>query len=160
LERLRAKKLARVVQTADGRVPKHRHVLNEVFELKAAEMAVLCVLLLRGPQTVGELRGRTERLYSFSDLAYVEGTLQALSERADVPLVMRLPRLAGQKEARYAHLLSGPVELTEPPPRPARRDAMGTGDDRVAQLESEVTTLRQELVELRQQFTEFKKQFE
>ncbi|MFL6209756.1 MAG: YceH family protein [Pyrinomonadaceae bacterium] len=160
LERLRAKKLARVVQTADGRVPKHRHVLNEAFELKAAELAVLCVLLLRGPQTVGELRGRTERLYSFSDLAYVEGTLQALSERADAPLVVRLPRLAGQKEARYAHLLSGPVEITEQSSRPARREAMSAGDDRLAQLESEVATLKQELAELRQQFTEFKKQFE
>jgi uncharacterized protein YceH (UPF0502 family) len=160
LERLRAKKLARVVQTADGRVPKHRHVLNEVFELKAAEMAVLCVLLLRGPQTVGELRGRTERLYSFSELTYVEGTLQTLSERADAPLVMRLPRLAGQKEARYAHLLSGPVEITEQPPRTSRREAVSGGDDRVAQLESDVTGLRQELDELRQQFTEFKKQFE
>lgn len=163
LERLRAKKLARVVQTADGRVPKYRHVLNEVVELKAAELAVMCVLLLRGPQTVGELRGRTERLYSFSDLTYVEGTLQGLMERADGPLVVKLPRQAGRKESRYAHLLAGPVEVEEQPrslrPEPAMA-AVRAENERIAQLEGEVATLRRELDELRQQFSEFKKQFE
>ena len=163
LERLRAKKLARVVQTADGRVPKYRHVLNEVIDLKAAELAVMCVLLLRGPQTVGELRGRTERLYSFSDLTYVEGTLQALMERADGPLVVKLPRQAGRKESRYAHLLAGPVEVDEQPrslrPEPAMA-IVHAENERIAQLEGEVVKLRSELDELRQQFSEFKKQFE
>lgn len=163
LESLREQKLVRVVNTADGRVPKYRHVLNEVVELRAAELAVVCVLLLRGPQTVGELRGRTERLYAFSDLSFVEATLQALAERADGPLVVKLPRQSGQKEARYAHLLSGPVQV-EAQLRAARPEpatvAVRAESERLTQLESEVATLRQELNELRQQFTEFKDQFE
>ena len=163
LERLRAKKLAREVQTADGRVPKYRHVLNEVIELKAAELAVLCVLLLRGPQTVGELRGRTERLYSFSDLAYVEATLQALMERADGALVVKLPRQTGRKDPRYAHLLGGPVEVAERPrslrPEPAMA-AVRAESERLAQLEGEVATLRGELDALRRELAEFKKQFD
>ncbi len=160
LESLREKKLAREVRTAEGRVPKYRHVLNEVLPLRAAEMAVLCVLLLRGPQTVGELRGRTERLYSFSDISYVEATLEALSEHEGGALVVRLPRQSGQKEARWAHLLGGPVEVTElPPPAPPARGAR-VDEERVARLEQEVATLRQELTELRAQFAEFKRQFE
>ncbi|HEX8181004.1 MAG TPA: YceH family protein [Pyrinomonadaceae bacterium] len=163
LERLREKKLARVVQTADGRVPKYRHVLTEVIPLKSAELAVLCVLLLRGPQTVGELRGRTERLYSFSELAYVEATLQALMEHAAGPLVVKLPRQAGRKESRYAHLLAGPVEVEEQP-RSLRLEpatiAVRAENERIAGLEREVAALRGELAELQQQFAEFKKQFE
>ncbi|HYX41383.1 MAG TPA: YceH family protein [Pyrinomonadaceae bacterium] len=161
LESLREKKLVRMVSTAEGRVPKYRHVLNEVIELRSAELALLCVLLLRGPQTVGELRGRTERLYSFSDIAYVEAALQALIERADGPLVVKLSRQTGQKESRYAHLLSGPVELVEQAQaQPSDATRTRAGADRLAQLESEVAALRQELTELRQQFTEFKRQFE
>ncbi len=162
LESLREKKLARMVTTADGRVPKYRHVLEEVIELRAAEKAVLCVLLLRGPQTPGELRGRTERLYSFSELAYVEGTLQALSERPD-PLVVKLPRQAGRKESRYAHLLSGPVQFEEQPRtvRPeAATVAVRAENERITRLESEVSALRQELSEVRREFAEFKKQFD
>ncbi|HEX8071902.1 MAG TPA: YceH family protein [Pyrinomonadaceae bacterium] len=163
LESLREKKLAREVRTADGRVPKYRQVLTEVVPLRAAELAVLCVLLLRGPQTTGELRGRTERLYSFSDITYVEGTLQALAERPEGAFVVRLPRQPGQKEARWAHLLAGPVEVEEQPARDARPEAAtrrAGGDERVARLESEVAALRQELTELRQQFAEFRQQFE
>jgi uncharacterized protein YceH (UPF0502 family) len=162
LESLRDKKLAREVRTADGRVPKYRQVLTEVVPLRAAELAVLCVLLLRGPQTTGELRGRTERLYSFSDIAYVEGTLQGLAEREGGALVVKLPRLAGQKEARWAHLLAGPVEVEEQPPRAGRMETatVRAGDERIARLEGEVAALRQELAELRQQFTEFQRQFE
>jgi uncharacterized protein len=164
LEGLREKRLARVVNTADGRVPKYRHVLNEVVELRAAELAVLCVLLLRGPQTVGELRGRTERLYTFSDLSFVEATLQALAERTDGPLVVKLPRQPGQKEARYAHLLAGPPVQSEEPARATRAEPARVGGhsehERLTQLENEVATLRQELAELRQQFAAFKQQFD
>ncbi len=165
LEALRDKKLARVVQTADGRVPKYRHVLNEVVELRAAEVAVMCVLLLRGPQTPGELRARTERLYSFSDIAYVEATLEALAERADGPLVVKLPRQPGRKESRWAHLLAGPVEFEAEQPRaasdaPATRTPRLPEHERIARLESELTELRQAFAELQQQFNEFKKQFE
>ena len=163
LEGLREKRLARVVNTADGRVPKYRHVLNEVVELRAAELAVLCVLLLRGPQTVGELRGRTERLYTFSDLSFVEATLQALAERTDGPLVVKLPRQSGQKEARYAHLLAGPVQIEEPARATRAEPAMAGGraeHERLMQLENEVATLRQELAELGPQFAAFKQQFD
>ncbi|MDT7603892.1 MAG: uncharacterized protein QOF61_1889 [Acidobacteriota bacterium] len=163
IDSLREKGLAREVRTADGRVPKYRHVLDEALSLSKAELAVMCVLMLRGAQTVGELRGRTERLYSFSGLQFVEAALEGLMNRGEgrTPLVMRLPRGAGQKEARYAHLLAGEVQVDETAavepstPRGARADG-----ERVARLEEEVGALRRELSELQEQFAEFKKQFE
>ena len=124
----------------------------------------MCVLLLRGPQTLGEIRGRTERLYSFRSLSDLEATLEALTTREGGALVTRLPRLAGQKEARYAHLLAGEVKFEEreaaPRPAEAATAAVRAGDERIARLEEEVGELRRELSELRQQFGEFKKQFE
>jgi len=164
LESLRDKKLARVVSTADGRVPKYRHVLDEAFELKAAETAVLCVLMLRGPQTVGEIRGRAERLYAFSALSFVETTLEDLANRAGQPLVAKLPRQTGQKESRYAHLLSGEAEVEERAAAPPRAEAatleVRAENERIAKLESEVVALREELTRLKGQFEEFRKQFE
>jgi uncharacterized protein len=169
LESLRAKKLAREVRTADGRVPKYRQVLEEVYPLTRAELAVVCVLLLRGPQTVGELRARTERLYPFSDLSFVEATLEGLMQPTDARpgLVVKLPRQQGRKDSRYAHLLSGPVEFEEAAAAPhARTDsraarASGGGDDeRVARLEEELRAVRGELDELRREFAEFRRQFE
>ncbi len=157
LESLRDRKLVRVVTTADGRVPKYRHVLDEALGLKSAEMAVMCVLMLRGAQTVGEIRTRTERLYPFSALSFVETTLEDLMAR-DTPLVVKLPRQSGRKEPRYAHLLGGEVEVTEgaeAEPREARGE---TG--RVARVEEELRAVRAELAELREQFAEFRKQFE
>jgi uncharacterized protein YceH (UPF0502 family) len=161
LESLRDRKLVRVVTTADGRVPKYRHVLDEALGLKSPEMAVMCVLMLRGAQTVGEIRTRTERLYPFSALSFVEATLEDLMTR-DAPLVVRLPRQTGRKEPRYAHLLGGEVQVAETEgaleaatPPEARGE---TG--RAARLEEELKTLRAELAELREQFAEFKKQFE
>jgi uncharacterized protein YceH (UPF0502 family) len=165
LESLRDRKLVRVVSTADGRVPKYRHVLDEALGLKAPEMAVMCVLMLRGAQTVGEIRTRTERLYPFSALSFVETTLEDLMTR-DVPLVVKLSRQAGQKESRYAHLLSGEVEAAAETtdgesPRAETATRGGRGDtERVARLETELTAVRAELAELREQFAEFKKQFE
>ncbi|HYP53418.1 MAG TPA: YceH family protein, partial [Pyrinomonadaceae bacterium] len=166
LERLRDKRLAREVRTADGRVPKYRQVFEEVFGLSRAELAVMCVLMLRGPQTVGELRGRTERLYPFSDISFVEATLEGLSERTEKrgPLVVRLPRQAGRKESRYAHLLSGAVEfdaaadaaVAENP----RRAARASDDGRVGRLEEELAAVRREVEELRREFAEFRRQFE
>ena len=167
LESLRDKRLAREVRTADGRVPKYRQVFEEVYSLSRAELAVMCVLMLRGPQTAGELRGRTERLYPFSDISFVEATLEGLSEGTEkrAPLVVKLPRQTGRKESRYAHLLSGPVETdsveaagAESPRRAARTT---TADDgRVARLEEELAAVRRELGELRREFAEFRKQFE
>jgi uncharacterized protein YceH (UPF0502 family) len=165
IESLRAKGLAREVRTADGRVPKYRHVFDETLSLTRAELAVMCVLMLRGAQTVGELRGRTERLYTFSGLQFVEATLEGLMERSDArpPLVARLPRAMGQKEARYAHLLSGELKAEEIEAARAS-DATARGGrvdgERVTRLEEEVSGLRAELSELRGQFAEFKKQFE
>jgi hypothetical protein len=162
LESLRDRKLVRVVTTADGRVPKYRHVLDEALGLKSPEMAVMCVLMLRGPQTVGEIRTRTERLYPFSALSFVETTLEDLMTR-DVPLVVKLPRQTGRKESRYAHLLGGEVQVAETDDgaeataaTPATRGEAG----RVARLEEELKAVRAELAELREQFGEFRKQFE
>ena len=161
LEGLREKKLAWMV-TGVGRVPKYEHRFTEALQLAAQEVAVLCVLMLRGPQTVGEIRGRTGRLYEFKELEEVELTLQALLA-AQPPLVMKLPRQPGTKESRYAHLLAGEVHVEErevetrlePAIREVRQE-----NERLAILESEVAHLRSDLAELKEQFLEFKRQFE
>src|SRR3984957_20334893 len=124
----------------DGRVPKYEHHMQEVFNFTRGEIAVVCVLLLRGPQTPGELRGRTERMHRFEELSDVQSTLQRLMQR-ESPLVMILPRQPGTKEARYAHLLSG--EVTEVAP--------SVVETRSSSLEAEVAALRQEVAELRAQ---------
>ena len=166
LESLRERKLVRVVTTADGRVPKYRHVLDEALGLKSPEMAVMCVLMLRGAQTVGEIRTRSERLYPFSALSFVEATLEDLMTR-DVPLVLKLPRQSGQKESRYAHLLGGEVDVStaETDGATSARVEAATLEvrgerERIARLEEELRAVRAELQELREQFGEFKKQFE
>jgi uncharacterized protein len=158
LDGLQNQGLAGPAHGADSRVTKFEHRAYEKLNLGRREIAVLCVLLLRGSQTPGELRGRTERLYNFEDLADVQSTLQRLMER-EPPLVRVLPRQPGTKEARYIHLLVG-VEsladsaLAEPVPEPAR------GASRVDELEKEVVEIRREISDLKQQFADFKKQFE
>jgi uncharacterized protein len=162
LESLRAKNLVYVFYGSDSRVPKYKHMMTEIFRLSAAELAALCVLMLRGPQTVGEVRGRTGRLYPFADLAEVEATLEALAQREE-PAVLKLPRQPGRKEARYAHLLAGAPAFEEPGPEPRVEPAVRevrAENERVARLEAEVESLRGELAGLRQQFDEFRKQFE
>ena len=111
LSGLREKNLAGVFHGADSRVPRYAHRLQEAFALSRPEIAVLCVLLLRGPQTVGELRGRTGRMHEFTTLADVEATLHALATKKPQPLVAKLPRHAGLKESRFEHLLEGDVPL-------------------------------------------------
>ncbi len=156
LESLHDKGLAGPAGGADSRVTKYEHRLQEVFNFGRAETALLCVLLLRGPQTPGELRGRTERMHRFEELADVQSGLQRLMQR-EPPMVKMLPRQPGTKESRYAHLLSGDVEGWEPPPAAAA----GSGDaDQVTRLESEVAALHEEIAELKRQFAEFRKQFE
>ena len=162
LESLREMKLAWMV-TGVGRVPKYEHRFAEAFQLAAQEIAVLCVLMLRGPQTVGEIRGRTGRLYEFKELEEVDLTLQALMA-AQPPFVVRLPRQPGTKEARYAHLLAGEVHVEEQR-QPTSRLEPATVDvrqenERLAALEAELVQVRADLTELQQQFLEFKKQFE
>jgi uncharacterized protein len=155
IDSLREKGLAAVISGAGMRVVKYRERFAEKLNLGRREMALLCVLMLRGPQTVGELHGRTERLHGFADLAEVESVLEQLMGREPDPLTARLPRLPGTKEPRYAHLLSGAPEIAaEMPPPPAPRE------DRLAALETEVRALRDEIRNLKDQFAGFRSQFE
>ena len=160
LESLNEKNLAGQASSADSRVPKYMHHLQEVFNFDRRETAVLCVLLLRGPQTPGELRGRTERMYKFDDLGVVESALHRLMEK-EPPLVMKLPRQPGTKESRYAHLLAGEMEAWSAPAETQPIAATAIQDERrIARLEAEVQSLRQEIADLRQQLEDFRKQFE
>jgi uncharacterized protein YceH (UPF0502 family) len=160
LSSLQDKGLAGPASGAESRVTKYEHRLQEVFNFGRPEVAVLCVLLLRGPQTVGELRGRSERMHRFNDLAEVQSALQRLIQR-EPPLAKVLPRQPGTKEARYVHLLAGdsaewqPTATAEPgagvaPPVP----------DRITELEHQVTSLRDEIAGLREEFAAFRKQFQ
>jgi uncharacterized protein YceH (UPF0502 family) len=152
--------LAGPASGADSRVTKYEHRLQETFNFSRGETAVLCVLLLRGPQTPGELRGRTERMHHFEDLDAVQSSLQKLMQR-EPPLVAVLPRQAGTKESRYAHLLSGEVDAGEGPlPRMVSSPSSSADEDRVSRLEDAVTALQNEVSELKQQLAEFRKQFE
>ena len=149
--------LAGRARSADGRVTKYEHWLGEAFNFSRAETALMCVLLLRGPQTPGELRGRTERMHRFEEISEVLAGLQKLMER-ETPLVVMLPRQPGTKESRYAHLLSGPVEAATPVPNaaityaPAYSGEPGDQDGRIAQLEATVAQLRSDLEELKRRF--------
>jgi uncharacterized protein len=145
LETLRMKGLALRSTGRDSRVPKHGQRFTESFNLGRREAAIICVLLLRGPQTPGELRGRTERLYTFDGLEAVEDTLRRLAE---MDFVKQLPRQPGFKEQRWAHLLSGDVEVAELPAMAPTPQV-----DRLARLEME-------LAQLRQEFDDFKRRFE
>lgn len=156
LDNLRDKNLVYVFYGSTSRVPKYKHIFGDYFELEASEIAVLCVLMLRGAQTLGELHQRTHRLYEFSGLGEINETLERLMKR-DEPLVTKLERQAGQKEARYAHLLSGEVTSYTPPERVSRNTA---NDERIEKFEQELEDLRSELSTLRQEFEEFRKQFE
>ena len=162
VDTLRLKNLVYIFYGAESRVPKYKHMMREVLGLSPPELAALCVLMLRGAQTVGEVRGRAGRMYEFTDLREVEATLEGLAQR-DEPLVAKLPRQAGRKEARYAHLLSGQPaveEEAEGQPAPAATRTRGGESERVARLEAEVERLSGELAEMREQFEEFRKQFE
>ncbi|HEV8168963.1 MAG TPA: YceH family protein [Pyrinomonadaceae bacterium] len=153
IESLREKNLAYVFYGSSSRVPKYKHVMPEVMHLSHPELALMCVLLLRGAQTLGELRGNGGRLHEFSSLEEVEETLNGLISREPESLVVRLPRQPGQKDARYAHLLSGEINveaLAEPERVVSRR----------ANLEERVESLAAEVEKLKAQFEEFRKQFE
>jgi len=159
LSSLQEKRLAGPAGGADSRVTKYEHRLQEVFNFDRRETALVCVLLLRGAQTPGELRGRTERMYRFETLDDVQSGLQKLMDRQP-PLARVLPRHPGTKESRYLHLFSGDIAsdympTTTTPARPS-------GDElrlRVASLENEVASLRSEVAELRRELAEFKQQF-
>ena len=161
LDSLREKNLAYVFFGSTSRVPKFKHVA-ENLDLNAPELAVMCVLMLSGAQTAGEIRGRAYRLCEVTGLEEIEKTLHSLSTRESEPLVIKLPRQAGQKEARFAHLLSGEVKIEEldgeqPVSKQTRRTIEA---EKVVSLEHRVETLAAEVEGLRRQFDEFKKQFE
>lgn len=152
--------LARSVSAADSRVTKYEHRLQEAFNFDRREAAIFCELLLRGPQTPGELRSRAERMHHFDDLSEVQSALQRLVNRQP-PLVKVLARQPGTKESRYIHVLSGDVEpanssAVRETPAVTSRDNV----DKFSRLESEVAELRKDIADLKQQFAAFRKQFE
>ena len=163
METLRGKNLVYVFYGSTSRVPKYKHMMPEIFGLSPQELAIMCVLMLRGPQTPGELRGRSERLYDFSSLEEVEETLTLLSDKDPQPLVSRLPRHPGQKEIRYVHLLAGEVSADY---ESAGTDTEAgsvrevTGNYKTKELTQEVEALREEVNTLRKEFEEFKRQFD
>ena len=168
LRSLEKEGLAGPADGMDNRVTKFEHRLQEAFNFDRREIAILCELLLRGPQTPGELRSRAERMYRFDDLGQVQSTLQRLAQR-EPPVVKMLPRQPGTKEARYAHLLSGDVQIDvqirvqmQAPEGAAERAVTHSSSDgeRIARLENELSTLQSEVASLKQQLAAFRKQFE
>jgi uncharacterized protein YceH (UPF0502 family) len=157
LNALHDNSLARSVSAADSRVTKYEHRLQEAFNFDRREAAIFCELLLRGPQTPGELRSRAERMHHFDDLSEVQSALQRLITR-DPPLVKVLARQPGTKESRYLQLLGGDAEPPAAHESPAATSREGGG--KLSQLESEVSELRRDIAELKQQFAAFRKQFE
>ena len=154
------KGLAGAADNMVSRVSKYEHRLQEAYNFTRHEIAILAELLLRGPQTPGELRSRADRMHKFDDLGIVQSTLQRLMKR-EPPLVKMLPRQPGTKEARYAHLLSGGAGL--PPPDHTVGSAVTSGPndgERIARLEARIETLQSEIADLKQQFAAFRKQFE
>ena len=166
LDALREKKLATVIFGAGSRVQKYRHNLLDHYELNRQETALLCVLLLRGPQTPGELRQRAERMAGFAGLPEVEAALEGLCS-GDSPLVRVIPAGLGRKEKRYVHLLSGEPKETDlamgvtatvaytPVPSVSQSNAL-----QIEAMQTALTALRQELQQLREEFAAFRKQFE
>ena len=154
LESLREKGLLLTVSGAGSRVPKYGHRISEKLNLGRRELAILCELMLRGSQTLGELRTHCERMHPFDDLAEVETVIDRLPE-----LIVKLPRRPGEKEVRFAHLLSGKPSIPETArevPEPVRPDR----HDRISALEQEIAQLRSEIEDIKQQFAGFKRQFE
>lgn len=158
IDSLRDKNLVYLFYGSSSRTVKYKHMLPGVYDLNEAGVAIVAVLLLRGPQTIGEIRERTGRLHEFGGLNEVQETLDELTRR-DEPIVIKLDRQPGQKEARYAHLLSGEV-AQEQIVAAARVTASDGSNDRIEKLESEVESLRSELAEFRQTFDDFRKQFD
>jgi hypothetical protein len=160
LRTLQDNSLARSVSGVDSRVTKYEHRLQEAFNFDRREAALFCELLLRGPQTAGELRTRAERMHSFDDLSEAQSALQRLMNR-EPPLVKVLARQPGTKESRYIHLLSGdakPVSSTAGREAPAAREREKI--DEFSRLSSEMAELRRDMADLKQQFAAFRKQFE
>jgi uncharacterized protein YceH (UPF0502 family) len=158
LDSLQEKGLARKTNTPGSRVPKYLHTVLDRFDLGRQEMAILCELMLRGPQTAGEIRSRAERMSAFESLEAVEKTLQGLMDQ-DPPLAVKLPRETGRKERRYVHLFSANPGAEETVPDVSAEALQVAAHERITRLEEEITRLRTELEELKQAFSEFRSQF-
>jgi uncharacterized protein len=156
IEMLRERRLAAVITGAGMRVAKYREVFSEALNLGRREVALLCVLMLRGPQTIGELHGRTERLHPFADLDEVASVLDQLGSREPDPLVVRLTRQPGTKEPRYAHLLAGAPAIAAS----AEPAVVTPREDRLSRLEIDVRDLREEVRSLKDALATFRSQFE
>jgi len=158
LDSLLAKDIVYLFYGSGSRTPKYKHLLPKVLELEHPETAVICVLLLRGAQTLGEINQRTSRLYEFSGLDEVHQTVDGLIKREE-PLIVPLPKQSGQKEARVMHLVSGEVDFDAIEFEPMKKSS-SSGSNRIVELEQKVETLESELGSFREEFGEFKKQFE
>jgi uncharacterized protein len=159
LQQLEKEGLAGPADNMVSRVTKYEHRLQEAYNFTRHETALLCELLLRGPQTPGELRSRADRMHKFEDLGVVHSTLQRLMKR-EPPLAALLPRQPGMKEARYAQLLSEDVDARKSEPETEAAAPAASGGDRIARLENQVAELQTEVADIRKQFAAFRKQFE
>lgn len=159
LEDLRDKNIVYVFYGSSSRVPKYKHILPKLLEIELHQVAIICVLLLRGFQTIGELKERSQRIYEFANLEEVHQTLDELRKR-DEPLIVELPKQPGQKESRYAHLLSGEITAEAMESVQQAVSSKQSNQEQIAKLEAEITTLKTNLEDLRNEFAEFKKQFE
>jgi hypothetical protein len=160
VDRLRKYSLVRSIQRADARVMKYMHLMGDALDLDRAEIAAMCVLMLRGPQTVGEIRTRAGRLFDFQSLEGVEATLNRLAARAPTPLVTRLERQPGQKEARFAHLLAGEVTVVASAAPGPESQVACDDPDRLDALENTIELLRGEVADLRAEVGELKRLLE
>lgn len=158
LEGLQSKGLVRRTATAGSRVDKYMHTILDRFDLSKQEMAVLCELMLRGPQTAGELRSRAERMSPFESLDTVEETLRGLMEH-DPALVLHLQRETGRKERRFMHHLSGSRITTDAAQQEAPPAPLISADERLRRMEEEIERLGNEVYDLKQAFAEFRSQF-
>lgn len=161
LDSLRDKNLAYVFHGSTSRVPKFKHVAPENLQLNPAELAVICVLMLSGPQTMGEIRTRGSRMHDFTGLEEVEQALHSLSTRETEPMVTKLARQPGQKDARFAHLLSGLPNLEMAVEASATTKSRRMSDsERIAKLEDQINSITEKMDSLNDQFEKFKQQFE
>ncbi len=162
LDSLQSNGFIEKIYKADSRVPKYRHIFDEKLKLSREKVAVMCILMLRGPQTTGEVRGRSERINRFDNLNEVEDVLNDLMS-SEGPMIVKLPRQAGRKERRYMHLLSGEPEIKEldlsAPEEVATRQVRAE-NERIEKLEDELSGLRKEFNELKEEFVNLKSQFE